>query len=119
MVPDLVPEALRGRVPGPAARGDIRIAQILDPLPLEVEEVLGTEITVFKDRIRLDVQTFTPGLIFVSAWERRVTMKYKDQPFFVVAREDLIASKRASGREVDLEDVRILELAGSKTSAEE
>ncbi len=83
------------------------------------EEVLGTEITVFKDRIRLDVQTFTPGLIFASAWERRVTMKYKDQPFFVVAREDLITSKRASGREVDLEDVRILELAGSKTSAEE
>jgi hypothetical protein len=46
-------------------------------------------------------------------------MKYKDRPFFVVAREDLINSKRASGREVDLEDVRILELAGSKTSAEE
>ncbi len=31
----------------------------------------------------------------------------------------LIASKRAAGREVDLEDVRILELASSDTSAEE
>ena len=28
----------------------------------------------------------------------------------IVSREDLIASKRASGRDVDLEDVRLLEL---------
>ena len=30
--------------------------------------------------------------------------------FFVLSREDLIASKKAAGREVDLEDVRLLEL---------
>ncbi len=83
------------------------------------EEILATEITVFKDRIRLDVQTSTPGLVFASAWDRRVTMSYRGQQFFVVARDDLIASKRAAGRKVDLEDVRILELASSDISAEE
>jgi len=74
------------------------------------EELLSQEITIFKDRVRIDVQTFTPGLKFEEAWERRATMKYQDQEFYVASREDLISSKRAAGRGVDLEDVRLLEL---------
>ncbi len=74
-----------------------------------VDEVLSKEITIFTDRIRLDVQTSTPGIIFADAWARRVTMNYKGQMLEVVSLNDLIASKRASGRDVDLEDVRILE----------
>lgn len=72
------------------------------------DELLSTEITIFTDRIRLDVQTSTPGLVFEEAWRRRVTMNYKGQVLEVVSLPDLIASKRASGRDVDLEDVRIL-----------
>ena len=75
-----------------------------------VEELLAHEITVFKDRVRVDVQTSTPGLRFEDAWRNRVTMEYRGQTFYVVSREDLIASKRAAGREIDLEDVRLLEL---------
>jgi hypothetical protein len=74
------------------------------------EELLSQEITIFKDRVRIDVQTSTPGLKFDEAWERRETMKYQKQKFYVVSREDLISSKRAAGRPVDLEDVRLLEL---------
>ena len=75
-----------------------------------VDELLGNEITVFNDRVRLDVQTSTPGLGFEGAWRNRETMEYQGQTFHVVSRADLIASKRASGRAVDLEDVRLLEL---------
>lgn len=32
------------------------------------EDVVANEITVFKDRVRLDVQTRTPGLVFEEAW---------------------------------------------------
>ena len=74
------------------------------------EEILSQEITIFKDRVRIDVQTSTPGLSFEEAWGRRETMEYQTQKFFVASRQDLIASKRASGRPVDLEDVRLLEL---------
>ncbi len=74
------------------------------------EELLAQEITIFKDRVRIDVQTSTPGITFEEAWERRETMEYQKQKFFVVSREDLISSKRAAGRPVDLEDVRLLEL---------
>ena len=74
-----------------------------------VEDLLAKEITIFTDRVRLDVQTSTPGLSFDDAWSRRVTMNYKGQRLEVVSLPDLIASKRASGREVDLQDVRALE----------
>ncbi len=74
-----------------------------------VEDLLAHEITVFSDRVRIDVQTRTPGLAFVDAWARRDTMTYEGQEFFVVSRADLIESKRAAGRPRDLEDVRVLE----------
>ena len=77
------------------------------------ENILANEITIFKDRVRIDVQTVTPGLRFERAWRNRETMEYQGQMFYVVSRDDLIASKRAAGREIDLEDVRLLELGRS------
>lgn len=78
---------------------------------ISADELVANEITIFKDRVRIDVQTSTPGLVFEEAWQRRETMEYQGQAFQVVSRADLIASKRAAGREVDLEDVRLLELS--------
>jgi predicted nucleotidyltransferase len=75
-----------------------------------VDEILSNEITIFKDRVRVDVQIKTPGIIFKDSWERKKTMDYQGQQFYVVCLEDLIASKRAAGRAVDLEDLRLLEL---------
>ena len=74
-----------------------------------VEEVLANEITIFKDRVRIDVQTLTPGLKFQDAWKRKETMDFHGQKFYVLSLQDLISSKKASGRDVDLEDVRLLE----------
>ena len=76
------------------------------------DDVLANEITVFKDRVRIDVQTSTPGLSFADAWSHHHVMDYRGQTFRVVSKADLIAAKRAAGRPVDLEDVRLL-TAGS------
>jgi len=73
------------------------------------DDVVAHEISVFKDYVRIDAQTRTPGLDFDTAWERRETVEYNGQKFFVVSRTDLIAAKRAAGRQVDLEDIRVLE----------
>ncbi|MBN1849319.1 MAG: hypothetical protein JW932_12115 [Deltaproteobacteria bacterium] len=81
---------------------------------INVEEILSNEITIFKDRVRTDVQTSTPGLNFQDAWSNRNTLEYRGQQFHVVSREDLIASKKAAGRAVDLDDVRLLELPNQK-----
>jgi hypothetical protein len=75
---------------------------------IKPDDVLANEITVFGDIVRIDVQTSTPGLDFTAAWERKEVMEYGGQEFFVVCRDDLIASKRAAGRKVDLEDVAAL-----------
>lgn len=74
-------------------------------------ELLAHDITIFKDRVRVDVQIATPGVEFEDAWRHRRTVEYQGQEFFILSREDLISSKRAAGRDVDLEDVRLLESA--------
>lgn len=74
------------------------------------EDIVAHEITVFNDRVRIDVQTSTPGVSFQDAWTRRKTITYQGQDISILSKEDLIASKRASGRHVDVEDVRLLEL---------
>ncbi len=75
-----------------------------------VDDVLNNEITIFKDRVRIDVQTVTPGIDFASAWTSKKTVTYNDQDFYILCKNDLVRSKRASGRPVDLEDIRLLEL---------
>jgi hypothetical protein len=78
------------------------------------EQLISHEITIFQDRVRIVVQTSTPGISFNDAWKRRETLDYQNQKLYVVSREDLIASKRAAGQEVDLEDVRLLTLDKKK-----
>jgi hypothetical protein len=46
-----------------------------------VQEILSNEITIFKDRVRIDVQTSTPGLTFQDAWAHRNTLEYHGQSF--------------------------------------
>lgn len=80
------------------------------------EDLLANEITIFQDRVRIGVQTSTPGLTFEDAWARRETMTYENRTFPVVSRTDLIAAKRAAGRPVDLEDVRMLQTEPGPTA---
>jgi hypothetical protein len=74
------------------------------------KDVLANEITVFDDRVRIDVQTRTLGITFGDVWNRRKTVTYNGQKFFILSKEDLIKSKLASGRDIDKEDVRLLKL---------
>jgi hypothetical protein len=72
------------------------------------DELLSHEITIFRDWVRIDVQTSTPGLVFADAWQHCEKMEYHKQVFWVVSKSDLIASKRAAGRDIDQEDIRLL-----------
>jgi len=83
------------------------------------EDLLENVVTIFRDRLLMDVQTSTPGITFEQAWQRRVRVTYQGQGLNVLCKEDLIASKLAAGREVDLEDVRLLRLDESATAGEE
>ena len=75
-----------------------------------VDDLLAAEVMIFKDRVRIDVQTSTPGIEFKKAWKNKNTVQYQKIDMYVVSRNDLISSKIASGRKKDLEDVKILQL---------
>lgn len=70
-----------------------------------------TEVTIFKDAVRLDVLTQVKGLTFDHAWQHKVFIALGDVHIPALQLDDLIAAKHAAGRPGDLEDIRILELA--------
>jgi len=72
-------------------------------------DLLSHEISIFQDYVLLDVQTSSPGVDFDVAWANKKVMKFGDQQFYLLSRSDLIKSKRAAGRQIDLQDVEALE----------
>lgn len=81
---------------------------------ISAEKLLTQEVVIFQDRVRVDVQTKTPGLEFEKVWKRKKEVEHQGQKFFILSLEDLIASKKASGRKIDMEDVEALELRRKK-----
>ncbi len=64
---------------------------------------------------RVDILRTIPGVDFASAFSRRVIADWDGLAAFVIGRDDLIASKRAAGRERDLRDVTSIERAGGSS----
>lgn len=58
------------------------------------------------DPVRVDILTSLPGLDFASAWERRLAVDFDGEPAPVISREDLIASKKITGRARDRKHAR-------------
>ena len=58
---------------------------------------------------RIDVLTKIDGVTFARAWRGRVEADFSPAPLFMIGRKDLIANKRASGRDKDMRDVAMLE----------
>lgn len=58
---------------------------------------------------RVDVLRSIPGVDFDAAYARRVQVSWGDLCVQVISKGDLIAAKRAAGRERDLRDLRLLE----------
>lgn len=66
--------------------------------------------------VRIDVITSVAGLDFEQCWPRRITATYQGLHIPVIGLDDLIANKRAVGRQRDLADVEILMRARNRTS---
>lgn len=59
--------------------------------------------------LRVDLLQQAPGVDFAVAWARRETVDWGGAPVSVIALTDLIAAKRAAGRDQDLLDLKNLE----------
>lgn len=87
----------------------LRDAEIGTSSLTDTKDLLAHEITIFKDYVRIDVQTRTPGVEFHAAWDRKKTVEYNGQSFHILSLDDLIIAKRAAGRAIDLQDADALE----------
>jgi len=61
--------------------------------------------------VRIDILRRVDGLVFGDAYARRVTVQWDGVPVSIIAFDDLVASKKAAGRERDRRDVELLEAA--------
>jgi len=94
-------------------------ARILDaladfgtPLPDFTPERFADPETIVmlgRDPFRVDLLTQIPGVEFDSAWAHRGSIALDGVVVPLIAREDLIANKKAVGRLQDLADVEALE----------
>ena len=65
--------------------------------------------------VRVDILMGIPGVVFAEAWPRRMEVDFDGLLVAFIAREDLIAAKRAAGRPQDLLDVEQLTHSGGKS----
>jgi hypothetical protein len=64
-----------------------------------------------REPIGVDILTAIPGVEFDAAWSRRVEAGFDNLQANFISRDDLIAAKRAAGRQQDLADVEAIERA--------
>lgn len=76
---------------------------------LSIEERLEFMCELVDMALEVRPKLAEPGVSFEISWPRRADMSYRKQTIHVLSRQDLIASKKATGRSVDLQDVEQLE----------
>ncbi|MEY3011354.1 MAG: hypothetical protein RIT45_89 [Pseudomonadota bacterium] len=77
---------------------------------LDADELLAHEITVFRDRLRIDVQTSSPGIRFEEVRPRALMLQIDDIEVPILSAADLLAAKEACNRPKDQQDLEALRL---------
>jgi len=80
-------------------------------LNISVDDLIKPEnvIQLGYPPLRIDIMTTIDGVEFPQAWQRRDTNSYGNQKVNFICKQDLIRNKRASGRSIDLHDLKELE----------
>ena len=60
------------------------------------------------DPVRADFMTSVPGLVFGTSWASRIEVDFGGEAASVLNLQDVITSKRATGRKRDIKDLRRL-----------
>ena len=78
---------------------------------ITAERFIGPDLIIMigREPFRVDLLTHIPGVVFEDAWQRRLSITLDGVTVPLIAREDLIANKKAVGRLQDLADVEALE----------
>ncbi|MBI4366499.1 MAG: nucleotidyltransferase [Deltaproteobacteria bacterium] len=74
------------------------------------QDLCKTEVTIFKDIVRLDVLTRVKGIVFDAAWRNKVFLALRGVHIPAISIDDLIKTKEAAARPGDIEDIKILQM---------
>jgi CBS domain-containing protein len=74
------------------------------------KKILNNEVTIFKDYTVLDVFTKLKGSDFKTVWQNKRMKRINHESVPVIDLDELIKVKKAAGRDIDLEDVKILRI---------
>jgi hypothetical protein len=81
----------------------------------DARNLTSTEVLYFGESpVRVDILGAASGIDFAGVYERAVRADFQGVPVRVIAIDDLITNKRASGRPRDLEDCAELERVRAK-----
>ena len=81
---------------------------------VQIESALDEEVLwMGVPPLRIDIVKGVPGGDFSQCYARRILATWDDVPVSIIAKDDLIAIKRASGRPQDLLDIEALEAVAS------
>lgn len=98
--------------PENGARISLAIADVgLASFGLKAEDFsqLGMVVQLGRPPRRIDILTGVDGIDFETAWNSRIEVFLGELVVPFISKEQLILSKRAAGRQKDLDDLRYLE----------
>jgi len=79
-----------------------------DVQDLTIEDLLTKKVLIRQYLVETDLHPYVAGVTFEQVWANRVSGTYGNEPVSYASLDDLIAMKRAAGRNKDLEDLKVL-----------
>ena len=79
-----------------------------DLMDLVPKDFLENKILIRQYMVEVDIHPFVKGITFNEVWKNRITAKFENTEVFFPSLDDMIKMKKASGRAIDLEDLKYL-----------
>ena len=79
-----------------------------DITDLSPEDFLKNKILIRQYTLEVDIHPFVKGITFERTWKNRISAKFGEIRVNFPCLDDMIKMKKASGRNIDLEDLKYL-----------
>ncbi|MFB0564627.1 MAG: DUF6036 family nucleotidyltransferase [Candidatus Aminicenantaceae bacterium] len=79
-----------------------------DLIDLVAKDFMENKILIRQYMVEADIHPFVKGITFDEVWKNKIAAKYGDTEVYFPSLDDMIKMKKASGRPIDMEDLKYL-----------
>jgi len=79
-----------------------------DLVDLAPKDFMENKILIRQYMVEADIHPFVKGVTFDEVWKNKIAAKYGDTEVYFPSLDDMIKMKKASGRPIDMEDLKYL-----------